>query len=61
MREIQVNDSLTLTKINPSFMTRQIAEIAMAQEGIQLHITSLRPLRPENEATEQEAFFFARV
>ncbi|MBU0664510.1 MAG: diguanylate cyclase [Proteobacteria bacterium] len=54
MREIQINDSLTLTKINPAFMTRQIAEAARAQAGIQFHITSLHPLRPENKATEQE-------
>ncbi len=57
MREIQVNDSLTLTKINPAFMTRQISEVAMAQEGIQFHITSLKPLRPENKATENEEVF----
>jgi diguanylate cyclase (GGDEF)-like protein len=57
MRDIHVNDSLTLTKINPAFMTRQISEVAMAQEGLQFHITSLRPLRPENKATEQEEVF----
>lgn len=57
LRDIKVNDSLTLTKINPAFMTRQIAEVAMAQEGIQFHITSLQPLRPENKATEQEKVF----
>lgn len=54
MREIKVNDSLTLTRINPSYMTRQISEIARAQEGVQYHITSLLPLRPENKATERE-------
>ena len=57
MREIKVNDSLTLTKINPAFMTREISEVSMAQEGIQFHITSLRPLRPENKATAQEEVF----
>ena len=54
MREIKVNDSLTLTRINPAYMTRQLSEIAMAQEGMQFHITSLQPLRPENKATERE-------
>ena len=57
MRDIQVNDSLTLTKINHSFMTRQISEIAMTQDGVQFHITSLHPLRPENKATAQEEVF----
>ncbi|MCX5871602.1 MAG: diguanylate cyclase [Deltaproteobacteria bacterium] len=54
MREIKVNDSLTLTRINPAYMTRQISEIATAQEGTQFHITSLHPIRPENKATERE-------
>lgn len=57
MREIKVNDSLTLTKINPAFMTRQISEIAMNQEGLQLHITSLHPIRPANKATKREEAF----
>jgi diguanylate cyclase (GGDEF)-like protein len=54
MREIKVNDSLTLTKLNPAYMTRQISEIAKAQIDMQFHITSLQPLRPENKATERE-------
>lgn len=57
MRDIKVNDSLILTLINPAFMTRQVSEVAMAQGGIQFHITSLHPLRPENRATEQEEVF----
>lgn len=54
MRDIKVNESLTLTLINPAFMTRQISEIAEGQEGIQYHTTSLHPIRPENKATERE-------
>jgi len=60
LREIKVNDTLTLTKINPAFMTRQISEIAMAQLGIQFHITSLHPIRPENKATEREEVFLKK-
>ena len=37
-----------LTKINPAYMTRQIAEIALNKDGIQYHITSLNPIRPAN-------------
>ena len=48
MREIFVNDKLTLTKINPAFMTRQISEMAQKRHGVQFHITSLKPTRPGN-------------
>ncbi len=54
MREIRVNDSLTLTRINPDYMTRQISEIANTEGNIQFHITSLQPIRPENKATDRE-------
>lgn len=35
--------TMLLTKINPALMTRQVSEIAMLEEGIQFHITSLNP------------------
>jgi diguanylate cyclase (GGDEF)-like protein len=54
LREIKVNDSLTLTKINHACMTRQISELAMQQTGVQFHISSLRPICPENKATPRE-------
>ncbi len=54
LREIKVNEHLTLTKLNPSYMTRQIGEIAARQKGVQFHITSLRPIRPENRPTPRE-------
>ncbi|MCK5680370.1 diguanylate cyclase [bacterium] len=57
MREIEVNDTLTLTKVNPAFMTRQISEVAMEQEGVQFHITSLKPIRPQNKPTDREKEF----
>ena len=54
-RDLTANNSLKLTKINPSYMTRQIAELAQTNErGIQFHLTSLKPIRPENKATEWE-------
>jgi len=53
-REIRVNDRLTLTKVNPAFMTRQIGELATLQDGIQFHITSLNPIRPANQPTPLE-------
>jgi len=53
-KNIKVNNSLTLTMINPAFMTRQVSEIAEKQEGIKFRITSLNPLRPANTASDEE-------
>ncbi len=54
-RDLTTDSGLKLTKINPSYMTRQIAELAQKNErGIQFHITSLTPIRPENKPTEWE-------
>lgn len=55
LRDLSTDQNIKLTKINPSFMTRQIAEIASRNaKGVQFHITSLNPIRPENEAAEWE-------
>jgi diguanylate cyclase (GGDEF)-like protein len=54
LRDIEINVNLKLTKVNPAFMTRQIAEIAAQREGIHFHITSLNPIRHENKATSEE-------
>ncbi len=54
-RDLTADNGLKLTNINPSYMTRQIAELAIKNKsGIQFHITSLKPIRPENKATEWE-------
>ncbi len=55
-RDVVTKDNLKLTMINPAYMTRQIAELA-SQEGATFHITSLRPIRPQNapEPWEREA------
>ena len=47
-REIQTPDGITLTKINPAYMTRQVHEIAAKTHGHKGHITSLDPIRPQN-------------
>ena len=54
-RDVITREGLALTMINPAHMTRQIAEIAQQADGIQLHITSLDPLRPANAADPWEA------
>lgn len=53
-RDIKISESLTLTQVNPSFMTRQLSEIAKEQGGIQFHMTSLNPIRPQNKPTATE-------
>jgi diguanylate cyclase (GGDEF)-like protein len=54
LRDVTVNQNLKLTKVNPAYMTRQIAELAASREGIQFHLTSLKPVRPENGPTPRE-------
>ena len=60
MRDIKVNDNLTLTKINPAYMTRQISEIAKEYKGVQFHITSLNPIRPQNKPSAREKEFLKK-
>ena len=59
-RDITTTDGRALTMVNPAYMTRQIAEIAERSEGIQLHITSLDPIRAENGPDPWEASALAR-
>ena len=54
LRDIQVNKKLKLTKINPAFMTRQLADIAKTRTGTHFHITSLKLIRPANRPTKRE-------
>jgi diguanylate cyclase (GGDEF)-like protein len=60
MRDIKINDKLTLTTINPAYMTRQISEIAMDMRGIQFHLTSLKPIRPLNSPTDRETEYLKK-
>jgi len=54
LRDLTIDKEVKLTKINPAYMTRQIAEISSRQDGIQFHITSLNPIRPQNKALDWE-------
>ena len=53
-RDVITNNGAQLTKINPAYMTRQISELAMQHNGVQFHITSLKPIRPENKPDDWE-------
>jgi len=56
-RDIRTYHGLSLTLVNPAYMTRQVNEMAMEMSGFQGHITSLNPIRPENrpDPWEKEA------
>ncbi len=54
-RDLVTEEGIRLTMINPAFMTRQIADLARQADGIQIHLTSLNPLRPANRADAWEA------
>lgn len=53
LRDLKI-DKLYLTRMNPSYMTRQISELAMESDGVLMHLTSLDPIRPGNKATALE-------
>lgn len=55
LRELTADNGMKLTRIDPAYMTRQMAELAAKNgEGIRFHITSLNPIRPENRAMDWE-------
>lgn len=53
-RDITTIQGLKLTLINPAYMARQIAEIARNERNFQFHLTSLKPIRPQNKPDEWE-------
>jgi len=54
LRDVVTTSGLVLTKLNPAYMTRLIAEFAAENNNVQFHITSLKPIRPENKPEEWE-------
>lgn len=53
-KDIVTPSGQRLTRINPAYMTRQLAELMAEQEGLRIHITSLKPIRPANAADDWE-------
>jgi len=47
-RDISTPSGIKLTVMNPAYMTRQAHEIGREQYGLRGHITSLKPLNPQN-------------
>lgn len=54
-RDVTTGAGQSLTLINPAYMTRQVAELALNREQVQFHITSLKPIRPGNIPADWEA------
>jgi PAS domain S-box-containing protein len=58
-REVTTPSGRTLTLVNPAYMVRQVHELAANSGSVQTHITSLKPLNPDNtpDKWEQKALF----
>jgi PAS domain S-box-containing protein len=54
-RDVLTISGTRLTLINPAYMTRQVHELAQEQGGSRGHLTSLKPIRPENAPDPWEA------
>jgi len=60
-RDLVINDTLTLTLINPALMTRNIYELAMGQGLFSSKIISDKPLNPLNQADSIELIALAEL
>ncbi|MBF0263038.1 MAG: PAS domain S-box protein, partial [Magnetococcales bacterium] len=56
-RELLTDEGVQFTRLNPAYMTRQIADVALQTGHMSLHLTSLKPIRPDNapDAWETES------
>lgn len=54
LRDITSTNGKQYTLINPAYMTRQVFELQKSSMSVIGHITSLRPIRPENKADAWE-------
>lgn len=62
LKQLETTDKRKLILLNPAYMTREMAEIAAKDSDlrIRLHITSLKPIRPENKADPWETLALQR-
>ncbi len=58
LRDVVTTEGLKLTKINPGFITRQMAEINQGKNNFLFRITSTNPIRPGNLADKWETRAF---
>ncbi len=60
-RDLRTPAGVALTKVNPAYMTRQLATLIREQSDLRVHITSLKPLNPKNGADPWEAAGLSRL
>lgn len=60
-RDLAISPELTLTLINPAYMTRQVYELAVSQNKISGHLSSLNPINPINLADDWETKAFHAI
>ena len=53
-RDVETRDGTRLTLLNPAYMTRQVAATVGELTGVQVHMTSLKPINPGNRADPWE-------
>lgn len=55
LRVLTADHGMKLTRINPGFMTSQMAALSAKKGGrVRIHITSLNPIKPESKAADWE-------
>lgn len=54
-RDVETRDGVRLTLLNPAYMTRQVTGTVRELTGVQVHMTSLKPINPGNAADPWEA------
>jgi diguanylate cyclase (GGDEF)-like protein/PAS domain S-box-containing protein len=53
-RDLETRDGTRLTLLNPAYMTRQVTDAVRELTGVQVHLTSLKPINPGNRADPWE-------
>lgn len=53
-RDIETVNGMRLTLLNPAYMTRQVTAAVRELTGVQVHMTSLKPINPGNQADPWE-------
>ena len=53
-RDLVSTSGIKLTKLNPAYMTRQIANISKDRTQVDVHLTGLEPINPMNSADPWE-------
>lgn len=54
-KDITTPSGVALTAVNPAYMTRQLSGILNRQHDLAVHLTSLKPLNPNNQPDPWEA------